>query len=116
MFFNNVKSVASTLSVWLKSPLSSYPGWPIDLPKVAFKVVKSVAFTTLKLVKPCTRCVITSTDQRTGERSMNPLPYLREFRFNRELLGVTFGENAVVSSGIGTSIERGAECVLTFDA
>jgi uncharacterized protein YcbX len=71
---------------------------------------------TLKLVKPCTRCVITSTDQSTGERSTNPLPYLREFRFDRNLLGVTFGENAVVVSGFGASIERGAECVVTFDA
>jgi len=75
-----------------------------------------VGSVTLKLVKPCTRCVITSTDQRTGERSTNPLPYLREFRFDRNLLGVTFGENAVVVAGVGASIERGAECVVTFDA
>lgn len=67
---------------------------------------------TLHLVKPCTRCIITSTDQRTGERSTNPLPVLRSFRFNRELLGVAFGENAVARSGVGLSIERGAECVI----
>ena len=66
---------------------------------------------TLHFVKPCTRCIITSTDQRTGERSTNPLPVLRTFRFNRELLGVAFGENAVAGSGVGLSIERGAECV-----
>jgi uncharacterized protein YcbX len=71
---------------------------------------------TLKLVKPCTRCVITSTDQSTGQRSTNPLPYLREFRFDRNLLGVTFGENAVVAAGVGASIDQGAECVVTFDA
>jgi uncharacterized protein YcbX len=71
---------------------------------------------TLKLVKPCTRCVITSTDQSTGERTTNPLPYLREFRFDRKLLGVTFGENAVVAAGVGASIDQGAECVVTFDA
>jgi uncharacterized protein YcbX len=70
---------------------------------------------TLTLVKPCTRCVITSTDQRTGERSTNPLPVLREFRFNSTLLGVTFGENAVLTAGVGTRIQRGAECVLTYD-
>ena len=70
---------------------------------------------TLKLVKPCTRCVITSTDQSTGERSRNPLPYLREFRFDRNLLGVTFGENAVVAAGLGAMIERGAPCAVTFD-
>ena len=67
---------------------------------------------TLHLVKPCTRCIITATDQRTGERSTNPLPVLRTFRFNRELLGVAFGENAVARSGVGLSIERGAECVI----
>jgi uncharacterized protein len=66
---------------------------------------------TLHLVKPCTRCIITSTDQRTGERSTNPLPVLRTFRFDRALLGVAFGENAVVRGGVGLSIERGAECI-----
>jgi uncharacterized protein YcbX len=65
----------------------------------------------LRLVKPCTRCVITTTDQRTGERSTNPLPVLRTFRFDRALLGVTFGENAVIATGIGCGLTRGAECV-----
>ena len=66
---------------------------------------------TLALVKPCTRCIITSTDQHSGERSTNPLPVLRQFRFNRELLGVAFGENAMASAGVGSSLARGAECV-----
>jgi uncharacterized protein YcbX len=66
---------------------------------------------TLRLVKPCLRCIITSTDQRTGERSTNPLPVLRMFRFDRTLLGVAFGENAVVSAGIGLTLVRGAECI-----
>jgi len=66
---------------------------------------------TLTLVKPCTRCIITSTDQRSGERATNPLPVLRKFRFNRELLGVAFGENAVASAGVGSSLARGAQCV-----
>ena len=66
---------------------------------------------TLRLVKPCTRCIITATDQRTGERSTNPLPVLRKFRFDRALLGVTFGENAVISAGSGLSLSRGDECV-----
>jgi uncharacterized protein len=63
---------------------------------------------TLNLVKPSTRCVITSTDQRTGERSTNPLPVLRRFRFDRELKGVTFGENAVIAAGVGRTITAGA--------
>ena len=74
-----------------------------------------VGTVTLTLVKPCTRCVITATDQRTGERSTNPLPVLREFRFDRTLKGVTFGENAVPITGVGTPIERGTECVVTYD-
>jgi uncharacterized protein YcbX len=70
----------------------------------------------LRLVKPCTRCVITSTDQRTGELSTNPLPFLRKFRFDRTLLGVTFGENAVLTAGIGAQIMQGAECAVSYDA
>jgi uncharacterized protein YcbX len=66
----------------------------------------------LRLVKPCARCVTTATDQTSGERSTNPLPVLRQFRFDRELLGVTFGENAVIEWGAGTRIGRGAACTL----
>lgn len=70
---------------------------------------------TLRLVKPSTRCVIPSTDQRTGERSTNPLPFLRQFRFDRVLKGVTFGENAVIASGVGRTISVGAHCTISFD-
>jgi uncharacterized protein len=70
---------------------------------------------TLRLVKPCTRCIIPSTDQRTGERSTDPAPVLRKFRFDRALRGVTFGENAVVASGVGAELEEGTECQVTFD-
>ena len=70
---------------------------------------------TLTLVKPCTRCIIPSTDQRTGIRGFDPLPVLRTFRFDRELLGVTFGENAVISRGVGEFLERGAECRVSYD-
>jgi uncharacterized protein len=69
----------------------------------------------LRLVKPCTRCIITSTDQRSGERSTNPLPVLREFRFDRTLLGVTFGENAIPTTGVGALIETGAECQVSYE-
>lgn len=70
---------------------------------------------TLRLVKPCTRCVITSTDQRTGEPSTNPLPVLRKFRFDRELMGVTFGENAVIASGVGETLSVGDSCRVVRD-
>lgn len=71
---------------------------------------------TLRLVKPCTRCIITSTDQRTGELSTNPLPILREFRFDKALMGVTFGENAVIATGVGESLVRGAACSVALDS
>ena len=70
---------------------------------------------TLRLVKPCTRCVITSTDQRTGELSTNPLPILRQFRFDKTHMGVTFGENAVIATGVGETLVRGAACEVVFD-
>src|SRR5690348_18366313 len=71
---------------------------------------------TLRLVKPCTRCVITATDQRTGEPSTNPLPVLRAFRFDKALLGVSFGENAVIAQGVGHVLKRGATCSAVHDA
>lgn len=66
----------------------------------------------LRLVKPCTRCVITSTDQQSGERSTDPLPVLRGYRFDRRLKGVTFGENAVIEAGVGATLARGDEVTL----
>lgn len=61
----------------------------------------------LQFVKPCTRCVITSLDQTSGMPDLNPLPTLREFRWNAKLQGVTFGENANVISGTGTTLRVG---------
>ncbi|MEZ0261500.1 MAG: MOSC domain-containing protein [Alphaproteobacteria bacterium] len=53
---------------------------------------------TLDIVKPCTRCVVTTTDQLTGEKQSNePLNTLKTFRLLRtpDLTGVVFGQNAV---------------------
>lgn len=51
----------------------------------------------LKLVKPCVRCQVTTTDQVSGMRlSDEPLNTLGRFRNNPDLGGVTFGWNAVV--------------------
>ena len=86
---------------------------PFEEDRIAALHIGSV---TLKLVKPCTRCVITSTDQRTGEPSTNPLPVLRQFRFDRALMGVTFCENAIVASGVGETIEQGAPCTVVYDS
>ena len=65
---------------------------------------------TLRLVKPCTRCTIPSVDQRTGMPSTDPGPVLREFRFDKALRGVTFGENAVIAAGGECEIARGSDC------
>jgi uncharacterized protein YcbX len=70
----------------------------------------SVGPITLKLVKPCTRCAIPGLDHLTGERSTDPMPVLRQFRFDGSLPGVKFGENAVIEAGTGLEIERGSQC------
>jgi uncharacterized protein YcbX len=65
----------------------------------------------LRLVKPCTRCAITTTDQSTGERqSDEPLRTLRSFRFSKKPMGVLFGQNAILLAGAGRelSIEQRA--------
>jgi uncharacterized protein YcbX len=71
---------------------------------------------TLRLVKPSTRCLITATDQLTGQASTNPLPALRTFRFDKMLKGVTFGENAVIAHGVGQVLKRGGTCSVVHDA
>ncbi|MDH4167813.1 MAG: MOSC N-terminal beta barrel domain-containing protein [Gammaproteobacteria bacterium] len=51
----------------------------------------------LRLVKPCTRCVITTTDQATAvPQGDEPLRTLKTYRWDSSLHGVTFGQNAIV--------------------
>jgi len=67
---------------------------------------------TLRLVKPCARCSITTTDQQRGEvDGVEPLRTLKEYRFDRDLRGVLFGQNAIVVDGVGEQISVGQ----TFD-
>jgi uncharacterized protein YcbX len=47
----------------------------------------------LKVVKPCGRCVVTTTDQSTGERGQEPLRTLATYRRRDGL--VMFGQNVV---------------------
>jgi len=61
----------------------------------------------LLLVKPCTRCRITTIDQETAEAGVEPLPTLASYRHDAELAGVAFGMNAIVSAGAGSSISVG---------
>ena len=71
---------------------------------------------TMKLVKPCTRCQITTTDQMTGERASEPLATLATYRMDAALDGVTFGVNAIFTAGIGDELRVGAaaDCSLRF--
>ncbi len=90
--------------------ISGLPAWAED--HVNSLMVGPV---TLRLVKPCTRCVIPSLDHHTGDPATDPLPVLRKFRFNKALRGITFGENAVIVSGTGAHIERGMSCQASDD-
>lgn len=63
---------------------------------------------TLRIVKPCTRCAITTTDQTRGTRDGDePLRTLRSYRFSRELMGVLFGQNAILVNGLGRELRVG---------
>lgn len=65
-----------------------------------------------RVVKPCARCVITTTDQATGERDGEPLRTLATYRL---LDGkVWFGQN-LIHDGTGT-IHVGDECVVAAPA
>jgi uncharacterized protein len=69
----------------------------------------------LRAVKPCTRCAITTTDQLTGERTTEePLKTLKEFRFDRGLRGVTFGQNMILVSGLGHELKLGQRLDVTW--
>ena len=51
----------------------------------------------LRIVKPCTRCVITTTDQATAvPQGDEPLRTLKTYRWDAVLHGVKFGQNAIV--------------------
>lgn len=55
----------------------------------------------IQLVRPCSRCVVTTIDQQTScvPESGEPLTTLATFR--KMPGGVMFGQNALVLSGIG---------------
>jgi uncharacterized protein YcbX len=68
----------------------------------------------LKVVKPCDRCVVTTTDQITGERSSDePLKALKEFRFDKNLRGVLFGQNMILTGGLGNELKVGQQFEVT---
>ncbi len=62
----------------------------------------------LRIVKPCTRCAITTTDQERGERDgEEPLATLRTYRFDARLRGVLFGQNVIATQGGGATLRAG---------
>lgn len=62
----------------------------------------------LRMVKPCTRCRITTIDQKTGAADgVEPLNVLRAYRFSHDLKGVLFGQNVIPVSGIGSTLGVG---------
>ncbi|HIA53841.1 MAG TPA: MOSC domain-containing protein [Candidatus Melainabacteria bacterium] len=60
-----------------------------------FKTLTSLSGVTLVSAKPCARCVITTTDQKTAERGVEPLRTLATFRSSEH--GVLFGQNLTVT-------------------
>jgi uncharacterized protein YcbX len=71
----------------------------------------------LRLVKPCARCVITTTDQDRGERSGDePLRTLRGYRHDRALQGLLFGQNAIIVEGVGARLQVGTAMQVTWRA
>lgn len=52
--------------------------------------------TTMRVVKPCARCVITTIDQQTGERSAINEPLRALAKFHRDKRGrIIFGQNVI---------------------
>ena len=69
----------------------------------------------LKLVKPCTRCSITTTDPQTGERiDDEPLRTLRAYRYDARLQGVIFAQNAILLAGAGAQLTPGQSVAYTL--
>jgi MOSC domain-containing protein len=61
----------------------------------------------LKIVKPCTRCKITTTNQDTAEiEGDEPLRTLKSYRYDPTLKGVLFGQNAILVAGAGSLLRR----------
>ncbi len=68
----------------------------------------------LRCVKPCTRCQVTTTDQRTAVVGVEPLATLGTYRMNEALAGVTFGMNAIVVAGGPLAVGASADIAYRF--
>lgn len=71
----------------------------------------------LKIVKPCARCKITTTNQDTAEvEGEEPLATLRSYRYDPELKGVLFGQNAIIVAGAGSVLRCGQDLQVRWKA
>lgn len=62
----------------------------------------------IALTKACARCVITTIDQGSGERTGDePLRTLKGYRHDPALRGVVFGRNAYATAGVGSILRCG---------
>lgn len=68
----------------------------------------------LRLVKPCTRCQVTTIDPATGHPGREPLATLASYRRDDRAGGVTFGMNAIVVAGAGRPLAVGERALCAF--
>lgn len=68
----------------------------------------------MKLVKPCARCQITTTDQDSIEIGEEPLQTLGTYRMDERVGGVTFGMNAIFVAGEGRALAVGTDVEVSF--
>jgi uncharacterized protein YcbX len=61
----------------------------------------------LRVVKPCVRCSVPNVDPATGVPSTEPGDTLAVYRDNAGAGGITFGVNAIVARGAGSTLARG---------
>ena len=84
--------------------------WPAAVRRGSACTSSRQAAVRLRRAKPCTRCIVTTTDQSTGTRDGDePLRTLAKFRFDRELKGVVFGQNLILIEGIGAELRVGQD-------
>ncbi len=69
----------------------------------------------IRLVKPCERCSITTTDQATAAVGKEPLRTLAAYRRDAALGGVTFGMNGIVTASAGIPLAVGT-CLIAHTA
>jgi uncharacterized protein YcbX len=62
----------------------------------------------LRLVKPCSRCSVTTVEQATGVvQGDEPLRTLKTYRWDARRRGVLFGQNAIIEAGEGAVLAVG---------